>query len=91
MVKKIETGFGSYKVSLEHGRMAKQAHGSVVGRYGDTVVLATVVASDEPRKGIDFFPLTVDYQEKAYAAGKIPGDFLRGKEDQASGRYLSAV
>ncbi len=87
MVKKIETGFGSYKVSLEHGRMAKQAHGSVVGRYGDTVVLATVVASDEPRKGIDFFPLTVDYQEKAYAAGKIPGGFFK-REGRPSEREI---
>ena len=67
--------------------MAKQAHGSVVGRYGDTVVLATVVASDEPRKGIDFFPLTVDYQEKAYAAGKIPGGFFK-REGRPSEREI---
>ncbi len=77
MIKKIEAEFGSYKVSLEYGRMAKQAHGSIVGQYGDTVVLATAVASDEAKEGIDFLPLTVDYQEKAYAAGKIPGGFFK--------------
>ncbi|RJQ49080.1 MAG: polyribonucleotide nucleotidyltransferase [Nitrospiraceae bacterium] len=62
---------------LETGRFARQADGSVVVRYGDTVVLATAVASKEPRKDVDFFPLTVDYQEKAYAAGKIPGGFFK--------------
>lgn len=77
MIKKIEAEFGSYKVSLEYGRMAKQAHGAIVGQYGDTVVLATAVASDEAKEGIDFLPLTVDYQEKAYAAGKIPGGFFK--------------
>ncbi|MBI5739295.1 MAG: polyribonucleotide nucleotidyltransferase [Nitrospirae bacterium] len=62
---------------LETGRFARQADGSVVVRYGDTVVLATAVANKEPRLNIDFFPLTVDYQEKAYAAGKIPGGFFK--------------
>lgn len=62
---------------IETGRFARQADGSVIVRYGDTVVLATAVASKEPRKDVDFFPLTVDYQEKAYAAGKIPGGFFK--------------
>jgi polyribonucleotide nucleotidyltransferase len=62
---------------LETGQFAKQADGSVVVRYGDTVVLATAVAKKEVREGIDFFPLTIDYQEKAYAAGKIPGGFFK--------------
>lgn len=62
---------------LETGLFAKQADGSVVARYGDTVVLATAVAKKEPRLDIDFFPLTIDYQEKAYAAGKIPGGFFK--------------
>ena len=62
---------------LETGKFAKQADGSVIVRYGDTVVLATAVAKKEARKDIDFFPLTVDYQEKAYAAGKIPGGFFK--------------
>ncbi|MBI5099567.1 MAG: polyribonucleotide nucleotidyltransferase [Nitrospirae bacterium] len=62
---------------LETGRFARQADGSVIARYGDTVILATAVAAKEPKKNIDFFPLTVDYQEKAYAAGKIPGGFFK--------------
>ncbi|RJQ51893.1 MAG: polyribonucleotide nucleotidyltransferase [Nitrospiraceae bacterium] len=62
---------------LETGRFARQADGSVIVRYGDTVVLATAVANKEPRENIDFFPLTIDYQEKAYAAGKIPGGFFK--------------
>jgi polyribonucleotide nucleotidyltransferase len=62
---------------LETGQFAKQADGSVVVRYGDTVVLATAVAKKEVREGIDFFPLTIDYQEKEYAAGKIPGVFFK--------------
>ena len=62
---------------LETGRFARQADGSVVVTHGDTVVLATAVAKKEAREGIDFFPLTIDYQEKAYAAGKIPGGFFK--------------
>ncbi len=62
---------------LETGRFARQADGSVLARYGETVVLATAVSSKEPRKDTDFFPLTIDYQEKAYAAGKIPGGFFK--------------
>ncbi|MBI5408206.1 MAG: polyribonucleotide nucleotidyltransferase [Nitrospirae bacterium] len=62
---------------LETGRFAKQADGSVIARYGDTVILATAVAAKEAKKDIDFFPLTIDYQEKAYAAGKIPGGFFK--------------
>ncbi len=64
-------------LSLETGRFAKQADGSVLARYGDTVVLATAVAKKEAREDVDFFPLTIDYQEKAYAAGKIPGGFFK--------------
>jgi len=62
---------------IETGRFARQADGSVIVRYGDTVVLATAVAAKQPRQNIDFFPLTIDYQEKAYAAGKIPGGFFK--------------
>ena len=57
--------------------MAKQANGSAFVQYGDTVVLVTAVAAREPRESIDFFPLTVDYQEKTFAAGKIPGGFFK--------------
>lgn len=73
----VEKEIKGKPLSLETGRFAKQADGSVVVRYGDTVVLATAVAKKEARAGIDFFPLTVDYQEKAYAAGKIPGGFFK--------------
>ena len=62
---------------LETGRFAKQADGSVIVKYGDTMILATAVAKKEARADIDFFPLTIDYQEKAYSAGKIPGGFFK--------------
>ena len=63
--------------TLESGKLAKQANGSVMVKYGDTVVLATAVMSPAPREGADFLPLTVDYEERMYAAGKIPGGFIR--------------
>lgn len=69
--------FGDYEVTLETGKVAKQATGAVVVTMGDTVVLTTVVSSKSARPGQDFFPLTVNYQEKTYAAGKIPGGFFR--------------
>lgn len=62
---------------VEVGQVAKQANGAALVRYGDTVVLVTATASKEPREGIDFFPLTVDFEEKQYAAGKIPGGFIK--------------
>ncbi len=65
------------RLSIETGRVAEQANGAVIIRQGDTVVLSTAVMSKEPREGIDFFPLTCDYEEKLYAAGKIPGAFMR--------------
>ncbi|MBN4051929.1 polyribonucleotide nucleotidyltransferase [Cytophagaceae bacterium AH-315-L13] len=64
-------------ISIETGKLAKQAHGSVVVRMGNTMLLATVVSNKEPREGFDFFPLTVDYQEKYAAAGRFPGGFLK--------------
>ncbi|MEA2624937.1 MAG: polyribonucleotide nucleotidyltransferase [Candidatus Binatota bacterium] len=76
-MKIVEMDFHGRKLSIEVGRLAKQANGSALVRYGDTVVLATAVASQQPREGIDFFPLTVDYQEKTFAAGKIPGGFFK--------------
>ena len=69
--------WGGKKLTIETGRVARQAHGSVIATYGGTSVLATVVADREERKDLDFFPLTVNYQEKAYAAGKIPGGFFK--------------
>src|ERR1700761_7252238 len=62
---------------LETGKVARQADGAVVASYGDTVVLATVVGAKSPKPGVDFFPLTVNYQEKFYAAGRIPGGFFK--------------
>ena len=75
-IKKTFT-YGSQQVTLETGEIARQAHGAVVCTVDDTIVLATVVAAKVPRAGQDFFPLTVDYVEKTYAAGKIPGGFFK--------------
>src|SRR3989441_10892552 len=74
---KVETPIGSKPMILETGKLAEQAGGAVTVRYGDTLVLATATASKAPREGIDFFPLTVDFEERLYAAGKIPGSFPR--------------
>src|SRR3989338_1397325 len=76
-MKKFDIQLGKEKMVFETGRMAKQADGSVVVQYGQTVVLVTVCGSREPKEGADFFPLTVDYQEKSYAGGKIPGGFFK--------------
>jgi polyribonucleotide nucleotidyltransferase len=73
----IEIEWGGRPLTLETGKIARQAQGSVVATYGETVVHATVVAEKEPRPGRDFFPLTVNYQEKTYAAGKIPGGYFK--------------
>jgi polyribonucleotide nucleotidyltransferase len=77
MVQNLETDFAGRSISIETGRVAKQANGSVLVRYGETVVLVTVVASDKKREGLDFIPLTVNYLEMTYAAGKIPGGFFK--------------
>lgn len=68
---------GGRTLRLETGKLAKQAGGAVLVRYGDTCVLTTATASAEPREGIDFFPLTVDYEERLYSVGKIPGGFIK--------------
>ena len=68
---------GSQEILLETGKVAKQAHGSVWVRLGDSIVLVTAVSAAEKKEGIDFFPLTVDYQEKLFAAGRVPGSFFR--------------
>ena len=69
--------YGAHQVTLETGEIARQAHGSVLCKMDDTVVLAAVTASKTAKPGQDFFPLTVDYAEKTYAAGKIPGGFFK--------------
>jgi polyribonucleotide nucleotidyltransferase len=78
---------GGKRLSFETGNLAKQAHGSAVVRIGDNVVLATGVANPEPREGIDFFPLTVDYREYTYAGGRIPGGFIK-REGRPSEREI---
>ncbi len=65
------------EITIETGKLAKQADGAVVVKVGGTMLLATVVASKEAKDGVDFLPLTVDYREKFYAGGKIPGNFFR--------------
>jgi polyribonucleotide nucleotidyltransferase len=77
MYHKVETTLAGRTLSIETGRLAEQAGGAVLLRYGDTVVLGTATASASPREGIDFFPLTVDVEERLYAAGKIPGGFIK--------------
>ena len=77
MFKTYETQLAGRKLVIETGKMAGLANGSVLVRYGDTCVMVNVTASKEPREGIDFFPLSVDFEEKLYAVGKIPGGFLK--------------
>jgi len=76
-IQRKEIQWGGRKLVLETGRVARQADGAVLATYGDTVVLCTAVAQKQPKPGIDFFPLTVNYQEKTFAAGKIPGGFFK--------------
>src|SRR6201987_2645890 len=77
MSHKVEIDLGGRKVTFETGKMAKQANGAVVVRSGDAVVLVTACMAEEPKPGAGFFPLTVDYREYTYAAGKIPGGFIK--------------
>src|SRR5919107_1157872 len=72
-----EITVGQKTLTLETGKLAKQAHGSVIVRYGDSVVLVTACRAANPREGIDFLPLTVDYREYTYASGRIPGGFFK--------------
>src|SRR6201985_686646 len=78
---------GGKKLHFETGRMAKQASGAALVTQGESVVLATAVASPEPKEGIDFFPLTIDYREYAYAGGRIPGGFIK-REGRPSEREI---
>jgi DNA polymerase III epsilon subunit family exonuclease len=85
---KMEAEIGSQNFSLEAGKLAEQADGAVLVRYGDTVLLATAVSA-EPREGIDFFPMTVDYEERMYAAGKIPGGFIKRESRPSEAAILA--
>jgi len=90
MATTVEAKIGGRRLLLETGLMAKQASGAVVARYGDTVVLSTAVASKVERENVDFLPLTVDYQEKAYAAGRIPGGFFKREGRQSEKEILTS-
>ena len=75
--KTFRTAIGGKLMEMEIGKVCEQANGQVMVRYGDTVVNVTAVMSKQPRPDIDFFPLSCDYEEKMYAAGKIPGGFIK--------------
>jgi polyribonucleotide nucleotidyltransferase len=83
-MKRIERTFAGRKLILETGRMARQAHGACLVQYGETVLLCTATAQDKPTH-LPFFPLTVEYRERSYAAGKIPGGFFK-RDGRVRGR-----
>ena len=87
---KFETKIGNEILSIEIGNMARQANGAVRVQCGGTVVLVTAVIAKEPREGVNFLPLTVDYRERTYAAGKIPGGFFKREGRPSEKETLSA-
>ena len=90
MYKTYSTILAGRKLSVEIGRVAELANGAVIIKYGDTVVLVAVTASEKPRDGIDFFPLSIDYEEKLYSVGKIPGGFIRREGKPTEKAVLTA-
>jgi polyribonucleotide nucleotidyltransferase len=90
MIHKVELEIGGRIMTIECGRMAKQSNGAVTVRYADSMVISTVCAQTEPKLGQDFFPLTVEYREKAYAAGKIPGGFFKREARPSEKEILTA-
>src|SRR5690554_4949283 len=86
----FEFNIGNNSIKIETGKLAKQANGSILITCGETVLLVTAVASKEPREGIDFFPLLVDYEEKFYAAGKIPGGFFKREGKPSDNAILTS-
>jgi len=90
MVHRVETEIGGRKLIIETGKVAKQASGAVTVQYGETMVLATAVASDKPVEQLDFMPLQVEYRERAYAAGKIPGGFFKREGKPSEKETVSA-
>ena len=80
MYKTFEMELAGRTLRVDVGRVAKQANGAVLMHYGDTTVLCTATASEKPRDGIDFFPLSVEYNERMYAVGKIPGGFNKRRK-----------
>ena len=90
MYKKFETELAGRKLAIETGKVAELANGNVIVHYGDTVVMVNVTASKEPKEGVDFFPLSVDYEEKLYAVGKIPGSFQKREGKPADKAILTS-
>ena len=90
MYRKFETELAGRKLTVETGKVAELANGDAIIHYGDTVVMVNVTASKEPREGIDFFPLSVDYEEKLYAVGKIPGSFQKREGKPADKAILTS-
>ena len=90
MYKKVQTEFHGRPLSIEVGRMAKQADGAALVTFGETMVLVTAVADRKVREGVDFFPLTCDYQERTFAAGKIPGGFFKREGRPAEKEVLTS-
>ena len=90
MSHKIEFEIGGRTMTIESGRLAAQANGAVTIRYGDSMVVCAACAETEPKLGFDFFPLTVEYREKSYAAGKIPGGFFKREGRPSEKETLSA-
>ena len=84
---KKEIEIAGKKIILETGKIARQADGAIIATCGETVVLATAVGAKNINPDVDYFPLSVNYQEKYYAAGKIPGDILKEKQDQLTMRH----
>ena len=87
MLKTYSMDLAGRNLTIETGELAGLANGNVLVRYGDTVVMVNVTASKEPKEGIDFFPLSVDYEEKLYAVGKIPGGFTK-REGKAADKAI---
>ncbi len=90
MQKTYEMELAGKKLSVELGTVAELANASALVKYGDTVVLVTATASEKPRDGIDFFPLSIDYEEKLYSVGKIPGGFLKREGRPSENAILTA-
>ena len=88
--RKFETTLAGRPIVVETGKMAQLAGGSVLIRYGETEVLCTATMSDKPREGVDFFPMSIDFEEKLYSVGKIPGSFQR-REGRASEKAVLAA
>ena len=86
----FETEIAGRKLTVETGKMAQLANGSCLVRYGETAVLVTATASAKPRDGIDFFPLSVDFEERMYAVGRIPGSFMRREGRPSEKAILSS-